>query len=77
MTRHRLRLPATLAVLSTALLGLTLDWPDWIEQVLGVDPDVGDGSGEILIVVTLVVAAAVSWLWAHRVARQVRAGAPG
>jgi hypothetical protein len=36
----------TFGVASAALLAMTLAWPDWIERVLGLAPDGGDGSAE-------------------------------
>lgn len=39
-----------------ALLLCTVVWPNWIEIVLGIDPDQGDGSVEKLIVVATGVA---------------------
>lgn len=40
---------------SSLALALSLLWPDWIERVVGVEPDGGDGSYEWLIVVLLAV----------------------
>ncbi len=58
----------SLAALVVALV--TLVWNDWIELVLKVDPDAGNGSLEKAIVVVLIGAAIVcAWLarleWQH------------
>ena len=54
--RRRFWIEAALAALSAFLFALTLVRRDWIEAVLHVDPDGGDGSLEWLIVAALVVA---------------------
>ena len=41
------------AALSASLAVLTSIWPDWIELILGFDPDRGDGSLEWVIAVGL------------------------
>lgn len=58
--RSRFWVEAALAVASVALLLVTLIWQDWIELVLGVEPDQGDGSLELLLVTGLVLAASAS-----------------
>jgi hypothetical protein len=51
----RARLEITLsALLGIATIG-TAVWPNWIEDVLGFDPDHGNGTFEWLIVVVLAV----------------------
>jgi H+/Cl- antiporter ClcA len=40
-----------LGLFAGALGAITLVWEDWIETVFGVDPDGGNGSVEVLIVV--------------------------
>jgi hypothetical protein len=45
-----------LAVVSALLTVLTMDWPDWIEGLFGVDPDAGSGSREWGITLAFVVA---------------------
>jgi hypothetical protein len=42
-----------LATLSAVMFAVTLAWPDWIEEVFGIDPDRGNGSLEWAIVVAL------------------------
>ena len=46
-----------LAAVSVAMLVLTAAWPDWIEEVFGVDPDGGNGSLEWAIVAVSAVVA--------------------
>jgi len=48
------------------MLMFTAAWPDWIEAVLGVEPDGGDGSLEWAIVVVLAVGAVVPPVLARR-----------
>jgi hypothetical protein len=63
----RLRIWAETAVGAAAgLLGLlTLVWRDWLESVFGWDPDHGNGSAEVLLVVGLAVVAVMLGLLAR------------
>jgi hypothetical protein len=54
------------AALTAALLVLTLIARDWIELVFGVDPDRGDGSLEVTLVVMAAIATCVLALLARR-----------
>jgi hypothetical protein len=54
------------AALTAALLVLTLIARDWIELVFGVDPDHGDGSLEVTLVVMAAIATCVLALLARR-----------
>ena len=63
--------------MSTALLVVTLVWPDWIELVFHIDPDEGSGALEWLIVAlvaTVAIAcfalARLQWQRAHARLRQ-------
>ena len=47
-----------LAMIAAALLVLTLVWPQWIEGIFEAEPDSGDGSFELMIVIGLAVIAA-------------------
>ena len=71
-----MRLEFTLAIVSVALLVLTLVWSDWIEGVFGLDPDHGDGSFEWVVVGSTAVAAIVFSLLAARSWRLGRALKP-
>ncbi len=74
--RSRFWLEATLAAASGALLVLTLVWHDWIELVLRVDPDHGDGSLELLAVLALLLAASAASALARRDWRRTRPTRP-
>jgi len=67
--RIRARLAAAGAVLTFALALLTLVVPDWIEETFGVDPDGGNGTVEVLLVVALGAATVVLGGYAVRLAR--------
>lgn len=58
--KFRLNVERALASLSAAAFLATLIWKDWIELVLGVDPDHGDGSLERVVVVCVTGGAAIS-----------------
>jgi hypothetical protein len=58
--RTRFWVESALAAVCGVLAVLTAVVPDWIEVVLGTEPDGGDGSAEWLLVVILVAAFAVS-----------------
>ena len=61
--RIRFRLEALFAAVTFVLGVLTLVVPDWIEVVFGVDPDGGDGSLELwLVIVCFAVTGAMSTL---------------
>jgi hypothetical protein len=64
--RKRFYAESCLAVLLTGLVVLTMVWPDWIEELTGLDPDAHNGSVEWMFVAGLVLAAAVSALQARR-----------
>jgi hypothetical protein len=69
-------LRARIEVVLSAVLGaatiLTAVWPDWIEGLLGFDPDGGNGTTEWLIVAGLAVATLVVAALARRDLRVVR-----
>jgi hypothetical protein len=53
--RVRIWIESVLAVLIGGLGILTIFWSDWIEGILGWDPDHGNGSVERYIVIGLIV----------------------
>jgi hypothetical protein len=70
---------AGLGVASAALLLVTLLWPDWLELVLHIDPDGGNGAVEWVIVagfalaaVVFLVVARADWQRARRLAQAER-----
>ena len=69
---RRVRIEIVLSVLLAAATILTAVWPDWIEAVLGFDPDGGNGSVEWLIVAVLAVITLVVAALARRDLRAVR-----
>jgi len=56
----RLRIEVVLAVISAALCVLTLVFPEWIEELTGLEPDAGSGALEWIIAGVFLVAAVVS-----------------
>jgi hypothetical protein len=52
--------PTVLAGICAVLAVLTAIWPQWIEEVFGVEPDQGSGSFEWLVVLSLGIVAAIS-----------------
>lgn len=59
-------LDSLLAVLSAFLVVLTLVWDEWIEGILGFDPDHGNGSFEWEIVIVCCLLAVVCSALARR-----------
>lgn len=72
-TRIRLWIESTMAAITGVLFAVTLMWPDWVEKVLHVSPDRGDGSAERMIVVVLALATAALILRARVEWRRARA----
>ena len=67
MNFQKIRLVASIALacICAALGVLTAIWPDWIEEVFGVDPDQHSGSFEWFIVLGFAIAASMSALVAR------------
>ena len=42
--RKRFWIEAALAVAGLALAVLTMAWPEWIEEIFGIEPDGGNGA---------------------------------
>ncbi len=59
----------------SGMLALTLAWRAWIERLFGFDPDGGNGSLELAIVVVLALTSALCTLAAARDWRHRRASA--
>jgi hypothetical protein len=69
-----LRIEMVLAVLFGGLAIVAAFWPTWIETVLRIDPDGGDGSAEWLVLGLLGAAAIVAAFLARRDYRVVISG---
>jgi hypothetical protein len=52
--------------MSVVTLVLAIVWRDWIETVLGINPDGGSGSLEWLVVGSIVASGIVWWALARR-----------
>lgn len=65
----KLSLWLLLAVVSASVAILTAITPHWLETLFGLDPDGGNGSAELLIVVVSASVSLLSWL---RVAMRIR-----
>ncbi|MET7701270.1 ABC transporter permease [Streptomyces sp. NPDC005485] len=63
--RPRFWLETTLGGLSGLLFLLTLVWPEWIETLLGLDPDAGSGAAEWLVVALAAAVTAICLLGAR------------
>ena len=63
---RRLRVEAGACAVSGLVLVLTVLWPDWIELVLGFDPDASSGALEWGIAVAAAAATATFLLLARR-----------
>lgn len=66
------RIEIVLSVLLAVATIATAVWPTWIEDVLGFDPDGGNGTLEWLIVVVLAVITVATAALARRDLRVVR-----
>jgi hypothetical protein len=75
--RTRSRIEALVAALTGVLAVVTLFVPDWIEVVTGTDPDHGNGTLEVLIVLALAVASVVLALAAGANHRRAALGDAG
>jgi ABC-type thiamin/hydroxymethylpyrimidine transport system permease subunit len=71
--RRRLRIEMVLAVISAILCALTLVFPQWIEELTGLEPDGGSGALEWIIAGLFLVAAVVSAVVARRDYRRLAA----
>jgi hypothetical protein len=71
--RRRLRIEVVLAAISAALCVLTLVFPEWIEELTGLQPDAGSGALEWGIAGVFLVAAVVSAVLARRDYRRLAA----
>lgn len=76
--RHRLRYWIELALSGTgaSLLALTILVPDWIERVLGLDPDAHSGLAELAVMGLLLAATIVFGVLARLEWSRPRMGAP-
>ena len=75
--RHlRFWVEAGLGAVSAVLLVVTLIWPDWLELVLHIDPDGGNGAVEWAVVAAFAVVASVCLVLARVEWRKAHALAP-
>jgi len=73
--RRRFWAESALGFLSTVLFVVTLVWPDWLELVLHVDPDGGNGAVEWAIVALCAAIAVANFALARVEWRTTRASA--
>ena len=71
--RRRLRIEVVLAVISAMLCVLTLVFPEWIEELTGLEPDAGSGALEWIIAGIFLAAATGSAILARRDYRRLAA----
>lgn len=65
----KLTLWLVLAIVSALVAILTAVTPQWLETFFGLDPDGGNGSAEVIIVIASASVSLLSWL---RVALRIR-----
>lgn len=58
-SRRSFWIELALALVSLALLLLTLAWPEWIEALFGVEPDGGSGAAEWAVAAAFAISSAV------------------
>lgn len=58
-SRRSFWIELALALVSFALLLLTLAWPEWIEGLFGLDPDAGSGAAEWAVAAAFAISSAV------------------
>jgi hypothetical protein len=58
--RHRFWVETVVALLAGVLGLITFLVPDWLERLTGADPDGGDGSLELVLVLSLLLVTVVS-----------------
>jgi hypothetical protein len=71
--RMRLRIEVVLAFMFAALSLLTLVFPEWIEELTGLEPDAGSGALEWAMTGVFLIALVVSVVLARRDYRQLAA----
>jgi hypothetical protein len=64
--RRRLRVEVVLAFISAILCVLTLVFPEWIEELTGLEPDAGSGAMEWVIAGLFLLAALTTAALARR-----------
>jgi hypothetical protein len=70
--RRRFWLESVLGSATGCLTVVTLSWHNWIEDILGTDPDQGNGSAEWLVVAALVIATIILTIVARLEWRRAR-----
>jgi hypothetical protein len=74
--RTRILLQTIFAATGVVLSLLTIVWPEWIEALVGVEPDAGSGALEWIIALGLLGAAAILALSARRGRQRLKALTP-
>ena len=70
--RRRFWVEAVLAAVTMLLTFVTLVWPQWIEDVMHVEPDAGSGSAEWAVVLLFAAASVISAALARHEWRRAR-----
>jgi ABC-type thiamin/hydroxymethylpyrimidine transport system permease subunit len=74
--RRRLHVEVVLAGISIALGVLTLVFPEWIEELTGLEPDAGSGALEWIVAGIFLVGAVVAAVLARRDYRRLALDRP-